>query len=194
VAIFFDASENWTASNNGTQIRFANTPNGSTTRTDRLLLTNTGNLLLQNGGTFTDSGERLQVTGDVKITGSGTSGSIVPFVVRNSAGTELLKVFGNGAIYIPQPAGSNLFLNNISGYNSDTISTGTSRFICGGGYTGINASAQFEIVSTTKGFLPPRMTTTQKNAISSPAAGLVVYDTTDNKHYGYDGTNWNAFY
>jgi hypothetical protein len=69
VAIFFDASENWTASNNGTQIRFANTPNGSTTRTDRLLLTNTGNLLLQNGGTFTDSGERLQVTGTMKVTG-----------------------------------------------------------------------------------------------------------------------------
>jgi hypothetical protein len=40
------------------------------------------------------------------------------------------------------------------------------------------ASAQMEIVSTTRGFLPPRMTTTQKNAIASPAAGLVVYDTT----------------
>jgi hypothetical protein len=40
------------------------------------------------------------------------------------------------------------------------------------------ASALFQLSSTTKGFLPPRMTTTQKNAISSPAAGLVVYDTT----------------
>ena len=43
------------------------------------------------------------------------------------------------------------------------------------------ASAQLHITSTTKGFLPPRMTTTQKNAISSPAAGLIVYDTTLNK-------------
>jgi hypothetical protein len=40
------------------------------------------------------------------------------------------------------------------------------------------ASAMLEVVSTTKGILFPRMTTTQKNAISSPAAGLVVYDTT----------------
>jgi len=38
-----------------------------------------------------------------------------------------------------------------------------------------------EVTSTTQGFLPPRMTTTQKNAIASPAAGLVVYDTTLNK-------------
>jgi hypothetical protein len=40
------------------------------------------------------------------------------------------------------------------------------------------ASAITEITSTTQGFLPPRMTTTQKNAIATPAAGLVVYDTT----------------
>jgi hypothetical protein len=40
------------------------------------------------------------------------------------------------------------------------------------------ASAITEITSTTQGFLPPRMTTTQKNAIASPASGLVVYDTT----------------
>ncbi len=35
-----------------------------------------------------------------------------------------------------------------------------------------------DLTSTTKGFLPPRMTTTQKNAIASPATGLQVYDST----------------
>jgi hypothetical protein len=44
-----------------------------------------------------------------------------------------------------------------------------------------SASAKMQIDSTTEGFLPPRMTTTQKNAIASPAVGLVVYDTTLNK-------------
>jgi hypothetical protein len=43
------------------------------------------------------------------------------------------------------------------------------------------ASAILNVQSTTKGFLPPRMTTTEKNAIVSPAAGLIVYDTTLNK-------------
>jgi hypothetical protein len=42
----------------------------------------------------------------------------------------------------------------------------------------LNASAVLQADSTTRGFLPPRMTTTQKNAIGTPAAGLVVYDTT----------------
>ena len=40
------------------------------------------------------------------------------------------------------------------------------------------ASAKVQIDSTTQGFLPPRMTTTQKNAIATPTSGLVVYDTT----------------
>ena len=39
-------------------------------------------------------------------------------------------------------------------------------------------SAKLEVASTNQGILFPRMTTTQKNAISSPAAGLVIYDTT----------------
>jgi hypothetical protein len=51
----------------------------------------------------------------------------------------------------------------------------------GVGTYGPNASAMLDITSTTRGFLPPRMTTTQKNAIASPAVGLVVYDTTLNK-------------
>jgi len=46
------------------------------------------------------------------------------------------------------------------------------------GTTTDTATALLSMSSTTKGFLPPVMTTTQKNAISSPATGLVVFDTT----------------
>lgn len=42
----------------------------------------------------------------------------------------------------------------------------------------VNASAKLQIDSTTRGFLPPRMTTTQKNAIATPSAGLIIYDST----------------
>jgi len=41
-------------------------------------------------------------------------------------------------------------------------------------------SAALDIVSTTKGFLPPRMTTAQRDLISSPATGLTLYNTTTN--------------
>ena len=54
------------------------------------------------------------------------------------------------------------------------------------------ASSKVTISSTTQGFLPPRMTTTQRNAISSPATGLFLYDTTDNEYEYYNGTAWTA--
>ena len=62
------------------------------------------------------------------------------------------------------------------------------------GFNQPDASAQLDISSTTKGFLPPRMTTTQKNAIASPAAGLVVYDSTTNKLCCYNGSTWNDLF
>jgi len=42
------------------------------------------------------------------------------------------------------------------------------------------SSAKLEISSTTQGFLPPRMTTEQRDAIGSPATGLVIFNTTTN--------------
>jgi hypothetical protein len=56
-----------------------------------------------------------------------------------------------------------------------------------------NASAKVQVDSTTQGFLPPRMTTTQKTAIATPAAGLMVYDTTLNQMSYYNGTTWINF-
>lgn len=55
------------------------------------------------------------------------------------------------------------------------------------------SSSIVAIESTTQGFLPPRMTTSQKNAIASPAAGLMVYDTTLNQMSYYNGTAWVNF-
>lgn len=55
-----------------------------------------------------------------------------------------------------------------------------------------DASAAFDLFSTTRGFLPPRMSTTQRDAITSPASGLVIYNTTDNRLEHYNGTAWTA--
>jgi hypothetical protein len=54
------------------------------------------------------------------------------------------------------------------------------------------ASSKLTIDSTTQGFLPPRMTTTQKNAIATPAAGLVVYDTTLGKLCVRGAASWET--
>ena len=54
-----------------------------------------------------------------------------------------------------------------------------------------NSSSLLELSSTSKGLLVPRMTETQKNAISSPAQGLLIFQTNGTVgFYSYDGTNW----
>ncbi len=53
-----------------------------------------------------------------------------------------------------------------------------------------NASAMLDVESTTKGLLTPRMTSAERTAISNPANGLLVYDTTENAFYFYKSATW----
>jgi hypothetical protein len=132
------------------------------------------------------------------IKGSGSTSATTSLLVQNSAGTSALtvkddssvlisagSVFGfgdtlnyakkSGAIDGVEIAGfSGVGLGAFGGINTFVVRSGSASL----GATTANASAIFDITSTTKGFLPPRMTTTQKNAIASPAAGLIVYDST----------------
>jgi len=78
---------------------------------------------------------------------------------------------------------------------SNGLVVGTNQLVASGGSIGIGESspdsaALLELSSTTKGFLPPRMTTTQRDAISNPPAGLMIYNTTTNKLNFYNGTAW----
>ncbi len=55
-----------------------------------------------------------------------------------------------------------------------------------------SSSALLDVKSTTKGLLIPRMSKTEKNAITSPATGLLIYQNAPDSigfHY-YDGSNW----
>jgi hypothetical protein len=51
-------------------------------------------------------------------------------------------------------------------------------------------SAALEVKSTTKGFLPPRMTTVQRDAIPSPAIGLTIFNTDANTLDVFTGPKW----
>jgi hypothetical protein len=73
--------------------------------------------------------------------------------------------------------------------DSNNLANATSIVV---GAASAAASALLQADSTTKGFLEPRMTTTQRDAISSPATGLQVYNTTTNALNVYNGTAWVA--
>lgn len=75
---------------------------------------------------------------------------------------------------------------NISGSKSfqDNVRVGT---------TTVTDSAALEIASTVQGFLPPRMTSTQRDAIVSPVTGLIVFCTncgSVGQPQFYSGTTW----
>jgi hypothetical protein len=60
------------------------------------------------------------------------------------------------------------------------------------GTTNPDSKAQLDVSSTNKGILIPRLTTTQRNNIASPPAGLMIYNTTTSNYNVYDGTSWKA--
>lgn len=56
----------------------------------------------------------------------------------------------------------------------------------------LNAKAVLQADSTTRGFLPPRMTTVQRDAITSPPEGLIIHNLTTNQSEFYNGTAWTS--
>lgn len=55
-----------------------------------------------------------------------------------------------------------------------------------------NASAALDLTSSTRGFLPPRMTTLQRTSITSPAQGLTIFNTSLKCLEVYNGLHWNC--
>ena len=103
--------------------------------------------------------------------------------------------FGNGNSSIKGYDGATatniIFSTFYSGSLSEKMKITTSGNVLIGTSTDV-ASSKLTVESTTQGFLPPRMTTTQRTAIATPATGLNVYDNTTNTNYVYNGTSWGV--
>lgn len=59
--------------------------------------------------------------------------------------------------------------------------------------TSANTSALLDLSSTTSGLLIPRMTTAERDAIPSPATGLMIFNTTAIRFDFYTGSAWQPF-
>ena len=124
--------------------------------------------------------------------------------------------FNGNQITTTASFGGQVNLNNTSGnslFRVDTVSGSTGRItVSQGGWRSFeyaasqglvltneagfhvaqDASSMLTCIGSTKGMLPPRMTTTQRDAINGGTftTGLTLYNTTDNELQYYDGTSW----
>lgn len=115
-------------------------------------------------------------TGAVYMLAGNGSGSVGAIGVDSSAGLRI----GTSA-------------NIASGSIGASITPAGQTYLAGPvgiGTASPHASAQLELSSTIKGFLPPRLTTTQRDAIASPATGLIIFNTTDVQPQFWNGSAW----
>jgi hypothetical protein len=175
----------------------------SSTNTDYVAV---NNLLVTTAGNF-----GTQPTARVQIVGDGSTSATTSLLVQNSSGTAALTVrddlsvlisaagifgFGDTTNYAKKSSAldgveiagfGGVGLGAFGGINTFVVQSGSASL----GATTANASAIFDITSTTKGFLPPRMTNAQRAAIGTPAVGLMVYCTDAVEGlYVYKSTGW----
>ncbi len=104
-----------------------------------------------------------------------------PFRVQINGGSKLFTLNNGGTgigLFTETLPANGLYVYGSVGVGNETPST----------------SAKLEISSTSKGFLPPRMSNTQMNAIASPATGLMVYNTSFKSPFFYNGSVWKQMY
>lgn len=132
---------------------------------------NSGNLPLT-----VDASDRLSYNGSPVLTGTGPSA-----YVSSITGTanQVIASSPTGAVTLSLPQS----INSTAAVQFGTLALGSA----------IVASAMLSLTSTSLGFLPPRMTTAQRDAIATPATGLIIYNTTTNQLNGYDSVSWVPF-
>ena len=146
----------------------------------------------------TGAGQNEQGVNSIAIGNSaGQDSQSTNSIIFNASGSVLNSP--NPGLYV-KPVRS----NNISGggllqyntstseiYKSNTLAnvTITDKVIIGS-LSETTTSAVLEANSTTKGFLPPRMTNTERNAIPSPNEGLMIWNITESELNVYNGSLW----
>jgi hypothetical protein len=146
-----------------------------------------------------DSGMYLPSTGNPAMVAGGTES----FRLSSGATTQILKSNDGTAT---NPSYSWVNDQNTGLYRSAAeaigfSANGTERMRAGTGGVHIepsgvsgnaDPSAALEVSSTGAGFLQPRMSTVERDAIGAPVAGLEIYNTTTNVPNFYNGSTWNS--
>jgi hypothetical protein len=163
--------------------------NGSNVATDTAM---TGDVSISNTGVTTI--QPAVVTGSkiasATITNTNISTGVFSAITGVGTQTQALNMGSNFITNVTDPTSAQeAATKHYVDSNFLMLSGGTLTGALGIGESPV-ASAVLDVASTTQGFLPPRMTSTQRTAISSPAEGLIVYDTTEHQWYGMNNSSW----
>jgi hypothetical protein len=192
---FFDIKATGYANSKNTDLRLY---------TDNTTSGTYGNIIIGHNGTNATGNVGVgeaSPTARLQVKGSGSTSATTSLLVQNSAGTAALTILDDRTANFSSQvqiqttifadsgqifrSSGNLALQSVAGAgNNNSVVINASPNVSDAN------SAILVCVSTTKGFLPPRMTTAQKNAISSPANGLMVYDTDLARPCFFNGATW----
>jgi hypothetical protein len=131
-------------------------------------------------GTF-----NLDINGTARVGGSSASAQLY---LKGGVGNGQYLYFDDGGSNLWTIVGASIFAIDSSSTRIFRANANAQVTING---SSVNATAQLQVDSTTRGFLPPRMTNAQRTAISSPAVGLLVYQTDATEGtYEYISSGW----
>ena len=184
----------------GTDLAVANGGTGASTPQDGI------NELTQSGGATT--GQVLTRN----ISGNAVWSAVPSGLILTTTGTSGASTLVGSTLNIPIYADTNIYTTNGTVPSGRVVTSSILRWsgtglagsyttwdkTAGYGFTDgaaivVDTSALVQLDSTTKGFLPPRMTSTQMEAISSPEEGLIVHATDADRPQFNNGTSWRGF-
>jgi hypothetical protein len=141
------------------------------------------------------NGQSLSNVSTFTVTGQSTYGDVLYFGTNKDKGKLTWSSGGGGFTNLN---GGSLWKDLVLGTNNGTTlllklhDSSSSVTISDVGFATPNISSVLDLQSTTKGFLPPIMTTVQRDAIGTPANGLMIYNSTTGAYNGYQGGAWSG--